>query len=378
MERIDIEVEERELARNPEKRERLRRTRAFEPPDRVPVIVVTNRWTALAARNRTAADYLRSGADNLREQILNAKWRIETVRDDSPVPERLEFQPDFGSLRGSQFDVRILWPADGPAVCRPLLTDPRQIDALEAPEPAGGLNARKEAWHREMLEALRGFEVRLNGRPMEVSVTVRHAVAPATSAFALAGQNLFLWMAEEPRRARRLLDIVTESELRCLRYFDRLAGRGAAHPVPQGGDTGEMLSAAMFREFLVPVYGRVWDAYPGPRMFHNCGRCGHLLEVFRDDLGITTFNGFGHCLDPRALAETMAGRVVLRGGPDPWLVHSGGWDDIVSAAEEYVRCLGRRGGFLLSIGGGAAPGTPPDHYRALVEAARRTGCPMRN
>ncbi len=113
MERIDIVVDPAELSGNDEKRERLRRTRSFEPTDRVPVVINTNQWTALAGRERRFADYIRSSADNLREQILNAKWRVEQVKDDQPIPtEGLRFQPDLGCLRGVEFDMEITWPDD--------------------------------------------------------------------------------------------------------------------------------------------------------------------------------------------------------------------------------------------------------------------------
>ena len=49
-ERIDIAVPEAELERNAEKQNRLDKTIAFQPTDRVPVVINTNQWCALAAR----------------------------------------------------------------------------------------------------------------------------------------------------------------------------------------------------------------------------------------------------------------------------------------------------------------------------------------
>ena len=71
----------------------------------------------------------------------------------------------------------------------------------------------------------------------------------------------------------------------------------------------------------------------------------------------------------------MAGRVVLCGGPDPSLVKSGRWDDIAAKAKDYIRTLGKHGGYILSPGGGTAPGTAVENYQALVEASREIGCP---
>ena len=374
MERIEIEVDERRLAQDNEKRDRLQRTEAFEQTDRVPVIINTNQWTALAARNRTARDYLRSPADNLREQILNAKWRIENILDDQPVSDRLTIRPDLGCLRGVEFEMDIAWPENGPPKCDHPLKEIEQVDQLAIPSPDGGINARRIEWYYAMVEAVRDIEVTLNGRLLSVDITLGQPGGPIPAAFALAGANMFLWMAAEPDRMHRLMGIVTESHINCVRFFDEMMGRDPVHPVGMGGDAGEMLSPAMFGEFVVPYYRKVWEAYPGPRGFHNCGNTEPLLDIIRDDLAIASHNGFGFCVDPEVLVVKMAGRVVLRGGPDPSLVKSGSYEEIYSAAKTYIETLGQRGGFVLSLGGGAAPGTPVEHYHVMVEASREVVC----
>jgi len=377
MERIDIVVDEQELAGNEERAERLRRTLAFEPTDRVPVVINTNQWTALAARGRTASDYFRSPADNLREQILNAKWRIESIRDDQPIPtERLSFQPDLGCLRGVEFDMDITWPEDQPPKCAHPLTEPAQIDHLEIPEPHSGLNGRRIEWYGAMVAAAEEMEVAVNGRRLRIEVSLSQPGGPMPSAFALAGANLFLWMVTDPDRVHRLMGIVTESQMRCTRFFDEMMGRDPSHAVGLGGDTAEMIGPEMFREYAVPYYLRIWEAYGGSRGFHNCGQSGHLLDIMRDELGITAHNGFGSCVDPGLLAEKMSGRVVLRGGPDPCLIRSGPAQGILDLSRHYIETLGTRGGYVLSCGGGAAPGTPVENYHILVEASRQAGAIM--
>ena len=374
MERIDIVVDPAEMTGNDEKRERLRRTRSFDPTDRVPVVMNTNQWTALAGRGRRFIDYIRSPADNLREQILNAKWRIEQVRDDQPIPmEGLRFQPDLGCLRGVEFDMEITWSDDHPPKCTHPLTDPGQIDSLRVPDPSGGLNARRIEWYHGMVEASKGLDVRLNGQQIPIEITLTHPGGPIPSAFALAGPNLFLWMAAEPERTHRLMDIVTESHMRSTRFFDVMMGRDPRHPINLGCDIGEVMSPNMYREFVVPYYVRIWEAYGGQRGFHNCGQNQHLLDIIRDDLGIASHNSFGSCVDCHLLGEKMAGRVVLFGGPDPSLIQSGSWEDIAAQSREYIEALGRQGGYILSCGGGAAPGTPVGNYQALLEASKFHG-----
>lgn len=374
--RIDIVVDEARLAENEAARDLCARNRRFEPVERVPVAINTNQWSLLAARGRTAADYLRSPVDNLREQILNMQYRIENIPDDAPIPtERIGVGVDFGCLRGTEFEMEILWPEDQPPKAVHPITEPEQIDDLAVPDPAGGLHARQIEWMHAMRERIGDFDVRLNGTPLELEVGLGYGGGPMPSAFALCGQNLFLWMLTDPDRVHRLMEIVTESHLRCHRFFDELMGRDPNHPIGQGADTIEMLSDAMFREFVAPHYVRIYEAFPGPRGFHNCGKNEHLLDTIRDVLRIDSHNGFGFCVDPAVLAEKMGGRVFLSGGPNPVLLVNQGEEEIRAVCRRYIDTLAPYGGFQLGLGGGAVPGTPVESYRVMIDEARRTPVP---
>ena len=272
----------------------------------------------------------------------------------------------------------IIWTENQPPKCVHPLTSPEQIDGLVVPHPSGGLNAKRIEWYHAMVDANQNIEVTLNGHPLEVTVTLSQPGGPIPSAFALAGANLFLWMAMEPERVHTLMQIVTESHMNCVRFFDEMMGRELGHPTGLGCDAAEMVSADMFREFVVPYYLKIWKAYPGPRGFHNCGQNEHLLDLIKDELQITSHNGFGFCVDPAVLAEKMSGCVVLRGGPDPFFIKSESRDNIGGISRKYITMLGMHGGFILSCGGGAALGTPIDNYHALVEASMQLGCVMKD
>jgi len=371
-ERIDITVPDSVLTLNDEKIERLERTHRFEPTDRVPVVVGVEQWTILAARGTTAGQYVRSPRDNLREQLLNRKWRMEHVRDDAPIDtESITLGPDLGCLRGVEFISEVVWQEDQPPKCVHPLACPEQIDTLAVPEPRSGVNAKLVEHFEAMRDAAGDFDVRLNGKRLRVDVTFNHFGGPIPSAFALAGANLLEWMLSEPERTHRLMDIVTESHLRCIGFADEVMGRDADHPVAMGADAAEMVGPATFREFVVPYYRRVWERFPGTRALHMCGRIDHLLSILRDELEITHLTTFGSPVDRRALAEAFAGRVVTSGGPDPMLIRSGPTERIVQECIDYIRTVGSRGGYTLGVGGGTAVGTPPEHIAFMVEASRQ-------
>jgi len=370
--RIDIIIPDVVLAENAAKAERLRRTQSFEPTDRVPVVINTNQWWALAARGSDYAAYTRSPRDNLVGQILNAKYRLEHVRDDRPVPtKRLGFSPDFGCLRGVEFEMEVEWTAGEAPKCRHPLERVEDIDRLGVPPPDGGLNRKRIAWYREMQAAAEQLDVRLNGEPLELAVTLGQPGGPIPSAFALAGSNLFLWMAMDPERVHRLMRIVTQSHIEATRFFDEMMGRDPVHPLGMGCDAAEMIGPDMYREFVLPYYLQVWEQYSGPRGLHMCGRIDHLLGILRDELEITALNGFGFPTDRHVLAEQMAGRVVLKGGPHPGLIKDGPVSAIVKECLSYIETVGRAGGFVLQLGGGSAVGTPAAHFEAMRQASER-------
>jgi uroporphyrinogen-III decarboxylase len=136
------------------------------------------------------------------------------------------------------------------------------------------------------------------------------------------------------------------------------------------------MGARDFREFVVPYYLRIWAKYAGRRSLHNCGRIDHLIACLRDDLQITHLNGFGFPADRDLLGSELGGRVHMVGGPSPVLLKEGPYDTIVAACEAYIRTVGRRGGYVLMTGGGDLPGTPLAHYKAMIEASARVGCPI--
>jgi uroporphyrinogen-III decarboxylase len=369
-ERVDIWIDESVLLDNDTKQRRLEAAYHLEQADRTPVMVESTFWNTLAARGIPFSQFISSPRQHLREQILNYKWRVENIRDDQPIEtSTLTFQPDFGSLRGTEFPMEIEWQEDQPAKTSHLLKEAEAMDSVRIPEPDGGLNALKINYFHGMQDALDDFDVRLNGQRLPVKITISQPGGPIPSAFALCGSNLFLWMKTDPDRVHHLMEIVTESHRRCVRFFDELSGTRPDHPLWLGADSAEMMSPVMFREFVVPYYNRLWEQYPLPRIFHMCGRINHLLDVIRDDLHINQHDGFGFPVDRKLLAEKWAGRIVMRGGPHPLLIHDGPVDTIVEECKSYIHTAGSKGGYILSEGFNLMPGTPPEHIAAMIRAA---------
>jgi hypothetical protein len=371
-ERIDILVPEQVLAENDLKIERLEKTHRFGATDRVPVIVDAQLWAILDARGVGFGEMTRSPRDHLRDQILNHKWRIENIRDDRPIEtDQLVIESDFGALRGVEFPIEVQWNGDDPAKVRHLLQEPEEIDRLEVPDPRGGLNQMRIEWYQAMRDMADDFDVRLNGQPLEIKIDLTHPGGPFPSAFALCGSNLFLWMKTDPERVQRLMDIVTRSHLQVIACFAELTGRDPHHSVWLGADAAEMMRPEMFREFIAPYYLRIWEQHVYPRIYHQCGRIDHLLQILVDVYHVTFLDGFGFPTDRRRIAKTLSGRMVLRGGPHPLLIHDGPKEAILAECIDYIQTVGSRGGYILAEGFGLMNGTPLEHIDLMVEASRR-------
>ena len=373
-ERIDIFVPESILALNAEKRTRLEKTHRFEPTDRVPVLAEVQLWGMIEGRKGKFSEMNQNPRDHLRGLILNYKWRYENIRDDAPIDtESITVEQDFGALRGVEFPIEVIFSSDNLPKASHLLHVPEEIDTLTVPHPFNGYNKFRIEWYRAMSAMVDDFNVRLNGEPLKLNVTINHPGGPIPSAFALCGSNLFLWMKTDPDRVHRLMDIVTTSHAQCLAYIDEIKNINPKHALGLGADTGEMINPAMFKEFVVPYYQRLYSQFPYPHLYHMCGKINHILDILRDDLDITLLDGFGFPTDRHLLAEKLAGRVVMRGGPHPLLIYEGSRERIIDECSDYIRTVGCKGGYILSDGNGIMPGTPPEHIEAMVAASEQVG-----
>ena len=108
---------------------------------------------------------------------------------------------------------------------------------------------------------------------------------------------------------------------------------------------------------------------------HMCGRSDHLHAVLTDELRITSFNVFGHLVDPRVAAKNLGGRCRLWGNLDPMLLLRGTEAEVKAAAWRCLEEMAPCGGFMLGDGANICPGTPLRNLNAVTGAAADYGVP---
>jgi hypothetical protein len=100
------------------------------------------------------------------------------------------------------------------------------------------------------------------------------------------------WFLEDPIGARRLLEVVLEAGEAIARLDASLRGTQYRCTTYTGDDFSGLLSPAMYREFAVPCYRRLYGDSQSRFMHSELLRAEHL-RIARDELGITDFHGAG-------------------------------------------------------------------------------------
>jgi len=366
---IEINCPADRLAASEAIRRRLAACHRFEPTDRNPVVFSIALRYLFDARGVEVGDYFENPRTQLEQQLLNHKWLIENMVDDRSIDEgQLIVAPDLQTIRGGYFGIAVDWFGGTDPVAVPLLHEPKDVERLVIPDVRTNLYGRKIEWFEAMQRMAGEYRVMLNDEPLGVKASVSGAGGPFPDAYALAGQNLFLWAYEAPDVVHGLMEKVTTAFINYERYTRDLTARPHRH-LGLGCDAAEMLSEQMYRRFVLPYYLRCYDAFPGRRGLHMCGAIDHLIPLLVDEMKITHLNGFGSVADPHLLARHMAGRVVMSGGLDPVLLLQGPVDPIKQQTWHYLDVLAGHGGYILQDGNNVAPGTPLAHFQAVVDAA---------
>ena len=377
---IGVPVEEIEA-----RRARVEAARRFERPDRVPVIpAIAHRFLVPQVGVRFR-DYYADPETMLRTQILAQKWLMENVRTDAYAitgPWTGAWTDFQNAFEAGSLGVEIVFPDDDiPWVGRGWVAGEADLRRLEAMDFVhSGLNARQTAYRRRMMEVADKYPVRFLGgevfHPGANPSLTHTSDGPFGVAGALMGPTeLFLAVKERPDFVRELLRVVTDKLIEWLDFCwaeEKL-------PVPKDfawtDDLAVSLSAADFRDVVLPSEKRLRFHFDGRLSLHMCGRSDHLLEIFRDDLAIHELQGFGYEVDLDRIGEALGGRVVLLGNVDPRLIRSGTPDDVRRATRRVLDKLAPRGGLIVQDGNNVPPGSPLANINAMMEAAEAWGRP---
>lgn len=235
-----------------------------------------------------------------------------------------------------------------------VLETPEAVDRLAPADPWASPRFRRHVeWYRQLRERFPGERIGLSAGQE----------GPVTTAGLLRGPAFFADCLADPARARRLLDVCTETFIAWTRAADEVEGV-ARRRAGIADDYAGLLGPRLWPEFVLPYYQRIAEALgpDGWSLHTELVRREHL-PLLRG-LGLTSINfSEDQYLQPRDVFE------LLPGVPFAWHILTVGemqqgtpesvrrrFMEIVAAGVTEVRCE-------LTVD------TPPENVRAFLQVA---------
>ena len=185
-------------------------------------------------------------------------------------------------------------------------------------------------------------------------------------------------LAMDPERARAVMDHVQDYLMeRTRRILD--AGQGRIDMVEYnddvGGQSGLLLSPAMWREFLKPrtaAFVAMCKSYGAAVRYHSCGGIRPIIPDLIE-IGVDVLNpiqALAEGMEPKALKRDFGAAITLNGGIDTQqLLPQASASEVRSATEELIAVLGKDGGYILAPSHVFQGDVPLENIVAVYETA---------
>ena len=235
---------------------------------------------------------------------------------------------------------------------RPPIADVADADKLAFGDPrtTGAMARRYEFWQYYQS---RGYKVGFGGAGGSV----------ISSAMEITGNAVLAGMLEDPQNAWRVLDKVIEAEEAVARFGAELAGAEYRGFTYTGDDFSGLLSPAMYRQFAVPCYQRLYKDNQARFMHSELLRAEHL-RIARDEVGITDFHGAGCVLlTLQEMREIMGEKFWTQLTPQEML------EMTPAQIDERIREFAHCGCWRVQLYPGR--GTPEANMEAAIAACQR-------
>jgi uroporphyrinogen decarboxylase len=180
-----------------------------------------------------------------------------------------------------------------------------------------------------------------------------------------------------PDLYRELMELCTDDVIQVGKAVAR-AGGDVMRVVGNVANAG-MVGSKFYRDHIFSYEKRYIDALASEGakvLFHNCGQCTALLEVYRDMLdgqaleSLSTAGSGGDVTSLKEVRALLGDGVVMIGNFDQvHLLRQGTKDEIRTAVRRIFEETRGDHRFIFSTSDSIVPGTPKENIEALVEAA---------
>ena len=228
------------------------------------------------------ADYYSSPEVMLDAQLAAREYAEQRWGVGQFISPRVDSPPcTFASYLG----MPVVWPEADELpyldTARPVVADPSEVEDFRIGDPReeGLMATRFEHW-RYFRE--RGCEIGFGGAGGGV----------VTIACEITDGEVLSWLISAPEAASRLFERIVEAQERVARFGAELVGAEYAGLTYTGDDYSGLMSPAMYRQFALPCYERLYAGNERRFMHSELLRAPHL-RIAREELGITDFHGAG-------------------------------------------------------------------------------------
>lgn len=189
-------------------------------------------------------------------------------------------------------------------------------------------------------------------------------------------QNCLMNFYEEPEATQELIDYLTEWELQYAEKICRYIKPDAIfHHDDWGSQTSTFISPAMFEEFILPSYKKIYGYYKShgvELIIHHSDSYAATLVPYMIDMGIDIWQGTMSSNNIPELIEKYGGQITFMGGIDSASIDRPDWTP--ELVDKEVRRVCQENGtkyFIPCLTQGLGISTFPGVYEATSEVIEK-------
>jgi uroporphyrinogen decarboxylase len=196
-------------------------------------------------------------------------------------------------------------------------------------------------------------------------------------------ENFFIDMATGDEKADRILDIITDIQVRMYTNYLKECGE-YVHIVQTADDygtqNGSILSLEMWRKYIKPRRRRINETIrkyaPNAKIFLHC--CGSVREFIDDfiEIGVDVLNPiqpYAKDMDSANLKKRFGSRISFHGGIDEQRAFSKGQAAIDAELKARIHDMGPGGGYIIGPTSNIQDDTPLEDVLFYLEKAKEYG-----
>lgn len=302
------------------------------------------------------------------DRFVNQYEYMETIPD--PILMNCGGICALHETKVNDWGVTITWPDNVPGpfpVHTPdkiLLKDVTQWESvLKAPDPA--------AYPEEMWAPYEAMAASADRNEKFVACIGAPGIFEKLHYF-MGMDNALMNLIAEPEAMHEIIDFLVDWEIACAKVqISHFHPNALFHHDDWGSQTRTFFSPAMFEEFLVPAYRKVygfWKANGVQIIVHHSDSYAATLVPAMIEIGIDVFQGAVRENDIPAILRQYGGKISVQGGMDNGKFDTADWsrEKLRRGLRELVEACGTRH-LIPSITQGGPGSAFPGVYEALTE-----------